>query len=200
MLKSDPYGEKKTPLTKVNYLEVQGRIPAQSLKIRKATEVKIDISGSTEKDVLANIDVGAIFKGSINTAYKDLKEEKLVLVKLEVDNENMKEAVNQSPKVLDDLIEYGGDARITDEVWIVMDATLARSFTSSTSFNVSVNAGIVKVTAEGKVGSSGTMSVTLSEGTTFAYGLVQLDWDANLKKNKTKVVKLSDDQQGSQLT
>jgi hypothetical protein len=137
-----------------------------------------------------------VFKGSAKTAYQDLKSQKLRLVKLQVNNEDIKDAANQSPKVIDDLIQYGNDARIAHQVFVVMEAELAKSFTASTSFDISVNAGIIKVTGEGQVGSSGQTSVTVSKGSVFAYGMVKLDWDANRAKNKTTIVKVTDDQRG----
>jgi hypothetical protein len=87
------YGEKKAPITKVNYIEVQGRVPASRLKIKECVTVDSDYAATTEVDLLANISLIGVFKGSA-----------------------------------------------------------------------------------------------------FAYGLVKIQWDANQKKNKTKIVKLTDDQ------
>jgi hypothetical protein len=190
------FGKKRSPITQTNYLEVQGRIPVSRLKIKKATEVTIDFSKTTEKDLLANIDVAGVFKGSPKTAYEDLKTGKLKLVKFEVSNLDIREAANDSPKVIEELIEYGNDARITDEIFVVMEAKMAKSFTSSTSFGVSVNVGVVKVTVDLGFGSNGNTSFELAKGTTFAYGMLKLDWDANQKKNKTKIVAVTDDQWG----
>jgi hypothetical protein len=74
------------------------------------------------------------------------------------------------------------------------EASVAKSFEASKSLDLSVNAGVTKVSAEGGVSSSGSSSITLSKGSAFAYGLVKIKWDANQKKNKTKIVKLTDDQ------
>jgi hypothetical protein len=93
-------------------------------------------------------------------------------------------------------IQYGKDARIAHQVFIVMEAELAKSFTASTSFDVSVNAGSIQVTGEGLVGTSGRKSVAVSNGSVFAYGMVKLDWDAHRAKNKTTIVKGTDDQWG----
>jgi hypothetical protein len=190
------YGEKKSPLTQGNYLEVQDHIPTPKLKVKEAVEVDIDFSASTEKDILANINVAGVFQGSAGTAYSDLKSRKLRLVKLRIDNEDIKDAANQSPKVIDDLIAYGNDARIAHQIFVVLEDTLARTVTTGTSFSVAVDAGKVKLTVTGGVGSSSTTTFTLSEGMTFAYGLVKLDWDAQQKKNKTKITKVTDDQWG----
>jgi hypothetical protein len=184
------YGEKKQPLTKTNYLEVQDGIPVPKLKVREAVEVKIDFSKTSEKDFLANINVAGVFKGSSGTAYKDMKSGKLRLVKFTVDNEDMKTAANDSPKALNNLKSYGNDVRIASQVFIVMDAEIARTFTSASSYEVSLSAGLIKVSVAGGGGSSGTTTVSVSAGSCFAYGLVKLDWN----DNKTKITKLTDDQ------
>jgi hypothetical protein len=184
------YGEKKKPIFKTNYLEVQDGIPAAKLKVKEAIEVKIDFSKTSEKDFLANINVAVVFKGSPKTAYQDMKSGKLKLVKLVIDNEDIKDAVNHSPKALDNLRAYGNDARIANQVFVVLDASLTKTFTSANSFSITVNQGMVKVSAEGGNGASGATTVTVSEGSCFAYGLVELDWD----KNKKQLEKVTDDQ------
>jgi len=188
------YGEKKTPITKTNYLEVQGKVPATKLKIKECVTVDSNYAGTTEADLLANINVFGVFKGSSTTALKDLKEGKLKLIQLAVDNEDLESGTNDSPRVIQNLIDYGDDARIVDTLFLVVEASVAKSFEASKSIDLSVNAGVAKVSAEGGVSSSGSSSITLSKGSAFAYGLVKIKWDANQKKNKTKIVKLTDDQ------
>jgi hypothetical protein len=119
-----------------------------------------------------------------------MKSGKLKLVKLVVDNEDIKYAANHSPKALDNLKSYGNDARIANQIFVVMEASITKTFTSATSFNITVNQGLVKVSAEGSSGGSGATTVTVSEGSCFAYGLVKLDWD----KGKHQLDKVTDDQ------
>ncbi len=184
------YGEKKTPLTQTNYLEVQDGIPAPKLKVKEAVEVKIDFDKTSKTEFLANINVSVVFKASPKTAYEDMVNHKLKLVKLVVDNEDMKYAANHSPKALDNLKSYGNDARIANQIFVVMDAEMTKTFTSAKSFNVTLSQGLVKVTAEGSSTTSGATTVTVSEGSCFAYGLVKLDWD----KGKDQIEKITDDQ------
>ncbi len=190
------YGEKHSPLTQTNYLEVQGRLQVQKPKIRKAAVVTIDFDRTTEKNLLANINVSLVFKGGSKSAYEDLKTGKLKLVKFEVANEEIISAANASPEALERLIDYGNDARIVDEIFVVMEARLANSFASSNSFDISLSVGAIKITAEFGAGANGNASITLSKGMTFAYGMLKLDWDANQKKNKTRITKVTDDQWG----
>ena len=71
----------------------------------------------------------------------------------------MKSAANQSPRVLDNLAGYGGDARIAHQVLIVMEATLAKSFAAATHFDVSADtAGIVSINGTGGGAVSSGMS------------------------------------------
>lgn len=188
------YGEKKTPITKINYVEVQGKVPAPKLKIKECVTVESDYTGTTEADLLANINVVGVFKGSSNTSLKDLKEGKLKLIQLAVDNEDLESATNASPKVIQNLIDYGDDARIVDTLFVVVEASIAKNFEADKSLSLSANAGVVKVSADGGVSGSGSTSITLSKGSAFAYGLVKIQWDATQKKNKTRIVKLTDDQ------
>lgn len=190
------YGEKKSPITQGNYLEVQDRLPIPKIKVRKATVVDIDFSKSTKADVLANVNVAGVFGASSGKAYESLKEGRLKLVKLIVENEDVESAINKSPKARNNLIDYGNDARVAHQIFVVLEATLAKKFAASKTFDVSVKAGVVNVSVNGGVGASGQTSVSLSKGSTFAYGLAKLDWDAKQKKNKTKVTKVTDDQWG----
>jgi hypothetical protein len=190
------FGEKNTSITKINRLEVQGHITIPKIKIKKATIVEIDFNKTTKKEFLADVKVAVVFKGSPETAYEDMVDNKLKLVWLTVENETVRKEVNDSPNVLDKLIKYGNDARVAGDIFVVMKAELAKTFESSNSIGLSVNAGIVKITAGLKLGSSGDYEYTMSPGSTFAYALLKPHWDANLKKNKTKIVKFTDDDQG----
>jgi hypothetical protein len=189
-------GETKRPIFGINYIEVQGRVPASKLKIRQCVTVESHYAETTEADLLANISVAGVFKGSSKTALKDLREGRIKLIQFVVDNEDLRAATNASPKILHDLIEYGNDARIVDTVFTVVEASTAEVFGASKSLSLSVNAGVVKVSADGSIGGSGAVSLNVSAPSTFAYGMVKLQWDASLKKNKTRIVKLTDDQWG----
>lgn len=190
------FGLKKAPLTQGNYLEVQDHLPTPKLKVRNVVEVDIDFSQTTERDILANINVAGVFGGSAGTAYSDLRSGKLKLSKVWIENEDLKQAANDSPKAIANLIDYGNDARIASQIFVVLEDSVAEKVTQGSAFSLSLDAGQVKLTVTGGSGSSSTTTITLSESMTFAYGLVKLDWDAQLKKNKTKITSLTDDQWG----
>jgi hypothetical protein len=124
------------------------------------------------------------FTGSVSTIYEKLANSQLKLVKLLVDEIPMKDAANKSPKVLNNLESFGGDARIAHQLFVVMEAAFATSFTGATSYDVSADvAGIVSIKAKGGTSVAGKDLITLSPGTGLAYLLLDLDWN----KDKTKI-------------
>ena len=198
------YGEKKTPITKQNYLEVQGTIPASKLKVRTATECTIDFANSdtfsvSHSGVAEGVIDGVPVKASVSgTARVDFGSQgHLRLVKLIVENEDMEQAIEDLPSTLDKLRSYGNDARICHEVFVVMEASLANSLTASGSLTLSGSAGIEGFKISGTQTVSGgktrTTTVTMSKRTTFAYLLLKIDWNHSGFK-KTDIKKLTDDQ------
>ncbi len=189
------YGEKRTPVLKTNYLEPKGHISADKMVIAKASVFGIDSTQSKKGDF--NGQINAIIKGvpvslSGGDAYEKLVKEELKLLKLSVEVEDMKKAINGSPAALDNLGGYGPDARVAHQVFIVIDAKMSTAFTNNATVKLSAGAGPLKVTVGGTAGSTGSTTVTVSPGTCFAYLLAKIDWS----KGKNKVDDLDDDQWG----
>lgn len=187
------YGEKRKPLTKTNYLEVKGRIPGDRIARATSTVVNIDQSKLSKTDV--KTDVKAIVEGvpvnlGADAAFKKLTNNELKLVKFSVLNNDMKAAINKSPAVLGDLKNYGNDARIAHQIFVVMDAKLATKFDNDVTVELSAGGGPMKAKVGVGHSSSGETTVEISAGTTFAYLLLDVDWD----KGKSKVEDLDDDQ------
>lgn len=190
-------GEKRTPLSKQNYLEVKDHIPVPKIAVAKATVMDIDFT-STAKSAF-NTAVSAIVKGvpvkfDGDTTFDKLRAGDLKLVKFSVANNDMKKAANESQQRLRDLIEWGDDARIAHQVFIVADATLANQVGGNSTVNLSAGVKGIEVQLGGSHASSSTTTVQLSKGTCFAYLLAKIDWDAKQKKDKTRIVDLDDDQ------
>lgn len=190
-------GEKRTPLTKQNYLEVKDRIPVPNIDVTKATVVDIDFT-KTSKSAFDTA-VSALIKGvpvtfSGDASFEKLKSGDLKLVKFSVSTNDMMKAANSSPQKLQSLIEWGNDARIAHQVFIVMEASLANQFDNNVTVDLSVGAKGLEAKVGGSGSASGTTTVQISKGTCFAYLLAKIDWDAKLKKNQTKIVDLDDDQ------
>jgi len=114
----------------------------------------------------------------------------------------LKDAVNRSPRLLDDLIEWGADARLVSQIFVVVEGTVAEKFRSSAAFKIGKTVGgggLGQIGAEigGDGGRAGRVDITLSPGAVFAYRLADIDWDAKRKKKKELIVDLDDDQFGT---
>lgn len=190
-------GEKRTPITKMNYLEAKDRIPVAKIDIVRSTVTEIDFAKTTKASFTAT--VAAIIKGvpvkfSGGSTFDKLRSGELKLVKFSVTAEEMKKAANASPKAIENLINWGNDARIAHQVFIVMEASLATVFDNDVKVDLSAGAAGIEASVGGSSSSSGVTKVRISPGTGFAYLLAKIDWDAKQKKNQTKIVDLDDDQ------
>jgi hypothetical protein len=192
-VKLGSYGEKRTPLTSTNYLEVKGEVPVPNIAKATATVVGIDQNKLSKTDV--KVDVKAIVEGvpvklSPEVAAQKLTNNELKLVKFTVLPNDMEAAVNKSPAALADLKNYGKDARIAHQIFVVMDAKLATKFDNDVTVTLSAGKGPIEAKVGVSHSSSNAATVQISAGTTFAYLLVKIDWN----DNKSKVVDLDDDQ------
>jgi hypothetical protein len=191
------YGEKRTPIFGANYLEVKDLIDPSKLEIDDVVVADIDFARTRRGDLeeafsapIKGIDVSV---GSTQ-AWEKFQSGELKLVKLAVRNNDMEDAINADADAIDDLRDYGNRARVAHQAWVVMSATLAEEFSRAQSFDVSGGRGKIKVTIKGKTGGSGSSTVTVSKGSTFAYLLASLDWNAKRKRKKNRVIDLDDDQ------
>jgi hypothetical protein len=190
-------GEKREPITKQNYLEVKDRIPIAKISMTRATVADIDFTKTSKSSF--NTVVSAIIQGvpvqlSGGATFDKLKSGELKLVKFTVLNNDMRDAINSSHKALQNLIEWGNDARVVTQVFNVIEAKLANQFDNDVAVDLSIGVKGLEAKAGGSGSTSGETSVQISKNTCFAYMLAKIDWDANQKKNITKAVDLDDDQ------
>lgn len=185
------YGEKRTPVTQQNYLEVQSDLPANKLKVNTVTIADIDFSRSREADIklgLKAADTGATGAAALS----DLKAGKLKLVKLEMRLGDLRDVVNTLSGVLGDLKGYGADARVAHQIFVVLEASLAQTFAASGDVSFTRTGSALKMSASASGSVSGSTSVTFSAGTTFAYLLANPDFELG----KQRIKKFTDDQHG----
>lgn len=190
------YGEKKSPIGKANYLAWKANLPKATLDgATVSTEIAtIDSEHTTEADFKTNLSGVKVVNTGAAVSYDSVKSEHLKLVHITVAENSIRDAANAASTALSDLEGYGSKARLVHEVFVVMEASTAESFTTSTSFSVSgvTGGGIeIKGTASGKT--TRTTTVTLSPGTTFAYMLLKVEWN----DAKTKITGTEDDQANS---
>ena len=180
-------GQKRTPITKANYLEVKDRISASKLKIAKSTVALIDTGELSQSDidaqVTALIPVGGVpvpTKLDAQAAFNKLKGEEVKLVKFVVMNDDMVHALNDSPDKRDRLAGWGNDARVAIETFVAMHTTLAEKFDNNAE--VSLSAGVdqvVQATVGGGGSGAGTTTVEIPGPTGFAYLLAKIRWNGN---------------------
>ena len=192
-------GEKRTPLTKQNYLEVKDRIPVDKIHVAQATVVDIDFTKTSK--AAFNTNVSAVIEGvpvkvTGDAAFEKMRSGTLKLVKFAVPGNQMKEAANSVPARIRDLADWGNDARIAHQVFIVMDAQLATKFNNNANATLSVGIKGLQAQVGGGGSSSGSTTVQISKGSCFAYLLLKIQWNAAAKKDRTRIVDLNDDQWG----
>lgn len=192
-------GEKRTPISGQNYLEVKDQIPPGKFKVAKSTVVSID-KKNTSKTAF-NAGIKAFIKGipvalKADEVFEKLSSYELKLVKFSVLNNEMKKAANNSPRKLQSLISWGKDARIAHQIFVVMDAKLANQYDNDVDVDLSAGIKGLEAKVNGSSANSAETKVELSKGTCFAYLLAKIEWDAKQKKNKTKITDLDNDQWG----
>lgn len=188
-------GEKRKPLFRHNYMEVKDRILVPEKNIVKATEAEIDFTHTKKRAF--RLKASAIVKGvpvklKGGALFNRLRAGELKLVKFSIANNALMKLANQSPDQLKSLIHWGDRARLAHQVFIVLEADLANEFTRNV--DVGLKVGVKGLEAELATGfaTAGSTTVSLSQGTCFAYLMVKIEWDGN----KTSIVDLDDDQWG----
>jgi hypothetical protein len=197
-------GEKRTPITKQNYLEVKDRLPVANLKGVKSTIVEIDTSSLSQQDfgtrISAIIPVSGVpvpVKLGVDAAFSQLKSSELKLVKFSLETGDIVRAINDSPAKRQLLIDWGNDARVAHKLFLVMAAKTAQAFDKNVGVDLSVGVdGVFSASVGGGSSSTGKTTVKYAKDSTFAYLLCSIDWDAKQKKNINKAIDADDDQWG----
>ena len=186
-------GEKKTPATQENYLAVQESVPRHKLTIERALQIDIHHAGFGSSDIGASITVPNVGALGAGTVARQLEDQTLSLVKLEVLPRDIVAAANASPDVIAELIRAGHAGRLVHQAFVILEMKTALNLTRATRFDVSGTAKSWTVTATGGSSSASRTVVTITPGTTFAYLLLKPKWDANLKKNWKRIDDWEDD-------
>jgi hypothetical protein len=187
-------GEKKTPATQENYLQVEANIPVKKLKVNRVTVLTLNGARISGADVNASIAVDGLGTLSAAAVATRLKQETLKLVKIDVLPRDVVSAANDSPKVRDALIQCGRGGRIAHQVVTVMEARTAETVRRGVSFSLEPGDDGPGLTVRGAAGTTAVATVEINSGATFAYLLLKPKWDANLQKNWREIEDWEDDQ------
>lgn len=189
VLRFGAIGKKATPLFGQNKLEPKDHVPPAKLdgRIQTVPPISIDTSTTKQDDFMATVSASLAVIGlnvSGGQIYDQLASNKLKLVELFVEEEDMVRAVNDSPNVLHELASYGADARIVCRQLIAVEAKMAEKFTAGPKFNVSVDvAGVVSIKAGGGSSTSDSTVIRLGANTCLGYLLLNFSWN----DNKTRI-------------
>jgi hypothetical protein len=191
-------GTRETPIFGQNKLELKDHVPPAKLagSIQTVPPISIDTSTTKKDDFMATVSASLAVIGlnvSGGEVYEQLASNKLKLVELYIEDEDMVRAVNDSPKVLRELASYGAAARIVCRQLIAVEAKMAEKFTAGSSFNVSVDvAGVVSIKTTGGNSTTDSTVIRLGANTCLGYLLLNFSWNSN----KTKIQNPRIDEQG----
>lgn len=198
------FGEKKTPITGINYLSIEHTLTGSNvakLRPRVATVASINWAKYSRRDVEIGGSLRYFKRGgsaAVTGSHASARKANLKLVKIIVNEGPLKNVLNSTASnTRKYLKKEGRDGRIVHEVWVVMEAQLANHFASAGSLSVraSGSSGGVQLRARAKVSARRykTESITISAGTTFAYMLMKVKkWN----RGKSRILDMEDDNWG----
>ncbi len=200
-IKPGAWGDKKTPIGpgKLNYLDVWDVLPAPKLaKIKFSTSAfEVEFTDSKGINLMAALSVPGLASGKVGLKVADFEQGLVKLVKVSpLGEKDLIDQVNASPKMITQLIEFGGGARLVKDFLIVVEAELYKRFAAGVANNGAVMVEGVMVRADRELGWDKSSEVQVGAGVVLAYSLAEPKWDATQDKNKTRVTELRDDQQG----
>lgn len=195
------YGDKKTPIGpgKLNYLEVWAGLPAPKLaEVRlRTTALQVEFSDRKGLDLLAAVSVPGLASGKVGLKAGDFDGGRVRLVKVSPDGDKpLIDAINASPKVKTQLIEFGGGARVVKDVLIAVEGELYSRFAAGAAIDGAVIVDGVMLRADRELGWDQRSEVTIGAATVIAYSLAEPTWNATQDRHKSTVESLRDDQQG----
>ncbi len=188
-------GEKRSPIFGCNYIEAEREL--SPTKIGEVDSDVYDIDTIKTKGSNLNLNLSVIVQGApVNLTAANInatvKKAKLKLVKFHVNNGDMLDAINNSKTRRKQLKLWGKKARVVHEIFVVMEAKLSEKFNNKFNLDLSIGVKGMEIEIGGSTSSDKMTTITLSEGTCFAYSLLKVKWN----KKKTEVIDLDDDPWG----
>jgi len=173
--------------------EVKGQSPAPRfegrIKIVLADGMETDPSSQGKFMKMAGSLRAIGFDGSPNAIYDELAHNRLKFVLIYVEENAMLKVITDF-KLMDKLELLGSEVRVVHQLFVVMEAEFAASFSGGTKHNVSIDpSGFMTIKASGGKTVQDKDTLTFSPGTCFAYLLLSLDWD----QKRTTILKVDTD-------
>jgi len=166
------FGEKKTPAFGVNKLDPEAKVARRHVdtgKVKVGTVIDVNWTSSKSSDFNIGVPIKA-FKlgGGYNSNVQHGGAVKLLNVYI---NEGPLKTVlnNGATTARNFLDDEGSDGRIVSEVWVVLEAALANKWEREGNGGVSAEIAGTTLGLDLSLGSSGSQTIEISSGTTFAY-------------------------------
>lgn len=193
------HGEKKDPIGPKAYLDPSGKIKASHLADRPITTSTVSINWSDVKE--KDLEGGAVLKflglgrkHGVSFDYQKAKSANLKLINFAIAETPLTRCLNNDADIVRNaMADEGNDARVVSECWVVAEAELAEHIDTyySTNHEWSAFGNSLDLTVSG--GRNGSQTITIGEGTTFAYKLHKVKkWN----KGKTQIEDMEADYKG----
>lgn len=170
-------GEIRTPLGKPSWFESKDRIQGKKLKVKNLGNITIDSKRTSKLEFLGNIKVAKVFpmcEGS--QAYESVVERKLELLYLELETDDVLEAINSSPALRDKLKGWGNDARICTGVFIVVNAETRKRFEVTTKNEAEFTIYGLTFNPQVNASAGGDTTIKIEKGRCFGYAISKPIW------------------------
>jgi len=196
-------GAKKDPIGPKAYIDPQRNIKKDKIEayIRDQNHsVNIDFRKFSRGNVEVNGKVkvyGIKFSGGANYSYSKLKTANLSLLNFHLNESQLIRLINADRSAFNYMKNEGRDGRIGSEIWVVVDATIARAINRNGT--VSVGARFNKnnkLDVKINLGGGKKHRITISKGSVFAYKTHKVKSFDRRRKKATRVVDLEADYKG----
>lgn len=187
------YGEKKDSAFAPGFLEEHGTIKAEYLAKRAEVNAPVGINWSSvsQNDIGAGVNlkffgIGVDVAQSISLS--DAQSGDIQLVPISIPEGKVIGMLNEADGARNFLAEEGNDGRVLTKIWVLMEGRLASEFARGANNEVTVKALGQSVSISVSGGKSGSQTIQLSPGATFAYALHKVKKWTDNKKTKVEAV------------
>ena len=194
------WGDKRQPAADPHHLALGDVLPAPRLAQVKLAVTPLEVAAASKRSLpyLAAVLVVGLGGGRVGITPRDFETGKLRLLKVSPrGDEDLRDAINASPKVIERLVGFGGSARVVVDVLMAVEAERCKRFGQIVgAADVTVVDGLLgRQNRTVSTDPDGTLSV--APGTVIGYSLAEPTWNAHSDRNKTAVQTLRLDAQGS---
>lgn len=188
------WGDKKTPVTRANYLDQKGSF-AGLIKDVSVSSFKLTQKEANKINLVGNFSF-AIFGLKGNDFYEQAMAGKWHFVEIHLRNEaKFMRELNRRRARLQTLANKDS-YRIVDSIIVVMKATEVRKLRGGHTGNFKGGWNGMSLTVDSKTRAGRSTTMEIDPGAVYAYGLKKIKWNATRKAKRTQIVDLKDDPHG----